>query len=187
MSTVQITAFLLILGTGLTTIGFGIFPSRIYTSDNKQEKMNLLASKSERWVWSQLFVILGSITSVVGSIFLFLAYRNGQVAIPIGIGLLLFVAGHVFWTWQLVLRIVHPEMFAFNTLPAWLFRWYSILTLLGLVSYGFAFWLEGNYLVLGIGLVFASLLVLGLFLKFKGMLPIVYYAMTLAVGITLLL
>jgi len=30
------------------------------------------------------------------------------------------------------------------------------------------------------------LLILGLFLKFKGMPPIVYYAMTLAIGLTLL-
>jgi len=55
-----------------------------------------------------------------------------------------------------------------------------------LAGFGVAFWLQGNYLVLGAGIFLASLLVLGLFLKFKMMPPIVYYAMTLTIGIPLL-
>ena len=186
MNIIQITALLFILGTALTTLGFGLFPSRIYTSNNSQEKLNLLTSKPRQWVLSQSVVLLGSITSVVASIYLYLAFRETRGVLPLGIGLIGFVLGHVFWTWQLVLRIVHPEMMANNTLPAWLFRWYSILVLLGLAGFGIAFWLHGNYAVLGIGLFLVSLLVLGLFLKFKGMLPIVYYVMTLTIGIVLL-
>jgi len=186
MNIIQITALLLILGTALTTTGFGIFPSQIYTEKSNQVKLSLLASKPQRWILSQLVVVLGSITTVAGSIFLFLSFRESQGALPAGIGLVGFVLGHVFWIWQLVLRIVQPKMFAKDELPSWLFKTYSILTLLALAGYGVAFWLQGNYRVLGVGIFVASLLVLGLFLKFKIMPPIVYYAMTLAIGLTLL-
>jgi hypothetical protein len=185
MYIIQVAALLLILGTTLTAIGFGLFPSRIYTSNNQPEKLNLLSSKPRRWVLSQSVVILGGIITMAGSIFLFLAFKESQGALLFGIGMVGLLIGHVFWIWQLVLRIVHPEMFANDTLPGWLFRTYSILILLGLASYGVGFWLQGNYLVLGLGIFFTSLLVLGLFFKFKGMPPIVYYALTLVIGMTL--
>jgi hypothetical protein len=183
---IQTTALLLILGTALTTIGFGIFPSQIYTEKSKQMKLSLLASKPLRWILSQMVVILGAITTMAGSIFLFLAFRVSYGALALGIVLVGFVLGHVFWIWQLVLRIVQPKLFANDELPGWLFTTYSILTLLALAVYGVAFWLQGNYRVLGVGILLPSMLVLGLFLKFKSMPPIVYYAMTLAIGITLL-
>ena len=83
------------------------------------------------------------------------------------------------------MRIVHPEMFANDTLPGWLFETYSILILLGLASYVLAFGCRAItsaprswdifYITVGPGFVF----------KFKGMPPIVYYALTLVIGITL--
>ena len=188
MNIIQITAILLILGAVLTAIGFGIFPSQIYTEKSKQVKLSLLVSKPRRWILAQAVVILGGITTVVGSIslFIFLLYIDSQAALPLGIILAGFVLGHVFWIWQLVLRIIQPKLFANDELPGWLFTTYSVLTLLALAGYGVAFWLQGSYLVLGVGIFLAALLVLGLFLKFKGMPPIVYYVMTLAIGITML-
>ncbi len=186
MNSLQITALLLILGTVLTAAGFGIFPSRIYTSNDRQEKSNLLALKPRRWILSQSVVILGGITTMAGSACLFVAFKESQGALLFGIGTAGFLLGHVFWIWQLVLRIVHPEMFANDTLPGWLFRSYSILVLLALAGYGVGFWLQGDFRLLGIGIFLTSLMVLGLFFKFKGMPPIVYYAMTLVIGIALL-
>jgi len=186
MNIIQVTALLLIAGTALTATGFGIFPSQIYTEKSNQVKMSLLAAKPQRWILSQSVVILGGITTVAGAIIFFLAFRESQGVLLPGIGLIGFVVGHAFWIWQLVLRIVHPEMFGNDTLPGWLFTTYSILTLLALAAYGIGFWLQGDSLVLGIGLSFASLMVLGLFLKFKTMPPIVYYALTLVTGVALL-
>jgi hypothetical protein len=97
-----------------------------------------------------------------------------------------FVLGHVFWIWQLVLRIVQPKLFANDELPGWLFTTYSVLTLFALAGFGVAFWLQGIHQVLGAGIFLGALLVLGLFLKFDSMPPIVYYAMTLVIGLALL-
>jgi hypothetical protein len=182
----QIAAFLLILGTALTATGFGIFPSQIYTEKSHQVKLGLLASNPQRWRLSQWVVILGGITTVSGSIFLFRLFSGHQGALLPGIGLVGFVLGHVFWIWQLVLRIVQPKLFANDELPGWLFTTYSVLTLFALAGFGVAFWLQGIHQVLGAGIFLGALLVLGLFLKFDSMPPIVYYAMTLVIGLALL-
>lgn len=186
MNMIQVTALLLILGTTLTTIGFGIFPSQIFTEKSKQIKLNLLALKPKRWILAQSVVLLGAVTTVVGAIFLFLSFRDSGNVLLFGIGLAAFVFGHVFWIWQLVLRIDQPKLFANDELPGWLFTMYSVLTLLALAGFGLVLWLGGNYLIPGAGIFIASLLVLGLFIRLKMMPPIVYYAMTLAVGVTLL-
>lgn len=182
----QFTALLLIVGSVITAVGFGTFPSQIYTEKSKQVKMILLESKPQRWVVSQAIVILGGIITVAGSIFLFLSFRESHGALPLGTVMAGIVLGHVFWIWQLLLRIVQPNLFANDELPGWLFTTYSMLTLLALAVCGGVFLLQADYRVLGAGILLGSLLVLGLFLKFKSMPPIVYYAMTLVIGVTLL-
>jgi len=186
MNITQITAFLLILGNVLIVTGFGAFPSLIYTGKNVQEKLDLLAALPRRWILSQLLVILGGLVLVASSVFLVLLFGESQGILPAGIGAVGFVLGHVFWIWIVGLRIVEPWRQAKNEFPDWLYKTYSILTLLGLAGFGVAFWLQGIHRVLGVGIFLGALLILGLFLKFKGMPPIVYYTMTLAIGLTLL-
>ena len=186
MENIRITALLLLLGPVLIATGFGIFPSQIYTEKNHLVKLNLLASKPQRWILSQWVVIFGSSTTVAGSIFLIPLFRESQNALLVRLGVVGFALGHVFWIWQLILRIVQPKLFANDGLPGWLFKSYSILVLLALASFGIAFWLQGNYIVLGAGILYGALLVLGLFLKSNNMPPIVYYTMTLTIGLALL-
>ena len=186
MDNIQITALLLILGTGLIYTGFGAFPPRIYTEQNVQEKLNLLAAHPRRWILSQSFVIMGGIATIAGSIFLISLFRESQDALLVRISVVGFVFGHLFWIWHVGLRTALPQKFAKNELPAWLFKIYSIPTLLALAGFGVAFWLQGIHQVLGAGLFLAALLVLFLFLKFKDMPPFVYYAMTLTIAIALL-
>jgi hypothetical protein len=186
MNIYQITALLLILGSTLTNAGFGAFPWRIYTEKNIQEKLNLLAAQPRRWILTQTLVILGGLTSVAGSISLIPLFRGSQGALLAIIGAVAFAFGHVFWIWHVVLRAVQPQAFAKNELPGWLFKPYSILVLLALAGFGVAFWLQGIQLVLGAGIFLGALVILGLYLKFDDMLPFVYYAMTLSIGLTLL-
>ncbi|MGB3714810.1 MAG: hypothetical protein WA996_10310 [Candidatus Promineifilaceae bacterium] len=181
------TALLFILGTGLIYIGFGAFPPRIYTERNVQAKLKLLAEQPRLWRVAQSFVILGGIVAAVASIFLPSVFSGTQAARPATIGAAVFAVGHIPWIWAVGLRAVHPELFAKGELPGWLFRTYSILVLLGLASFGVAFWLQGIYLVLGAGLFLGALLVLALYFKFNDMPPFIYYAITLALGLTLLL
>jgi hypothetical protein len=186
MDILLITAILLILGTLLTAAGFGTFPAVIYTGSNVQEKLDLLAAQPRRWVLSQLLVILGGLVTVAGSVFLVLQFRESRGILPAGISAVGLILGHVLWIWIVGMRIAEPWRQAKDEFPGWLFKTFSILTLLGLAGFGIAFWLQGIYQVLGVGIFLAALLVLGLFLKFKGMPPIVYWTITLAMGLALL-
>ena len=186
MDNIQITALLLILGNMLIVTGFGAFPSLIYSGKNVQEKLDLLTALPRRWVLSQLLVILGGLVLVAGSFFLVLLFIESQGILPAGIGALGFVFGQIFWIWIVGLRIVEPWRQAKDEFPDWLYKTFSILTLLGLASFGVAFWLQGMHRVLGAGIFLGALLILSLFLKLKGMPPITYYVLTLAIGLTLL-
>lgn len=186
MDIIQITALLLILGNMSIVTGFGAFPSLIYTGKNVQEKLDLLTAQPRRWILSQLLVLLGSLVCMSGTVFLNLLFRESQGILPAGFGSFGFVLGSVFWIWIVGLRIVEPRRQAKDEFPGWLYKTFSILTLLGLAGFGIAFWLQGIHQVLGAGIFLGALLVLGLFLKLKGMPPIVYYALTLVIGLTLL-
>lgn len=186
MNTIQTTALTLILGTVLIYTGFGAFPPRIYTEKSVREKLNLLAAWPRRWILSQSFVVLGAITQAAGSILLALVFSGSQGALAAKIGAVAFVFGHVFWIWHLGLRMVEPGRFARGELPGWLYRAYSIPTLLALASFGVAFWLQGIHRALGVGIFLGALLVLGLLFKFSDMPPFIYYLMTLAIALTLL-
>ncbi len=186
MNITQITASLVTLGNLLIIAGFGAFPSLIYTGKNIQEKLDLLTAQPRRWVLSQLLLILGVLTLVAGTVFLSLLFRESQGILPAGIGALGFVFGQIFWIWIVGLRIFEPWRQAKDEFPDWLYKSFSILTLLGLVGFGIAFWLQGIHRILGIGLSLGALLILGVFLKLKGMPPIIYYMLTLSIGLTLL-
>lgn len=182
----QIAAILLILGSTLTNAGFGAFPWRIYTEKNVQEKLKLLAAHSRLWIVTQTLVILGAIASVAGSIFLIPLMGDSQGAFLARVGVLGFGLGHVPWIWHVGLRATQPQKFAKHELLGGLFGAYSLLVLLALACFGAAFWLQGIHRVLGAVIFLVALLVLGLFIKFKDMLPFVYYAMILAIGLALL-
>jgi hypothetical protein len=182
----QVAALLLILGTGLIYTGFGAFPPRIYTEKDIQQKLDLLASHPRRWILCQSLVISGGIASMAGAIMLIPLFGKSQGALLVGIGVIGFVFGHLFWIWHLALRTRYPQKFAKNELPGWLYYAYSIPLLLGLALIGAAFWLQGIHPVLGAGIFLGALLVLGVFLKIKDMPPFIYYALTLTIGLTLL-
>ena len=186
MNITRITALLLILGNILIATGFGAFPSIIYTGKNVQEKLDLLTAQPRRWVLSQLLLILGVLVLVAGTVFLVLLFRDSKGILAAGMGAVGFVFGQVIWIWIVGLRIVEPWRQAKDEFPDWLYKTFSILTLLGLAGFGVAFWLQGIHRMLGVGIFLGALLILGLFLKLKGMPPITYYMLTLAIGLTLL-
>lgn len=186
MNITLIAAFLLMLGTIMSAAGFGSFPPVIYTGRNVQEKLDILAAQPCRWIFSQVLVILGSLIAMGGSVFLVILFRDSRAFIPAGISAVLFILGHIFWIWIVGMRIVEPVRQAKDDFPAWLFPMFSILILSGLAGFGASFWLQGVYLVLGVAIFLAALLILGMFLKFKGMPPIVYFTISLIMGLALL-
>jgi hypothetical protein len=182
----QITALLLVLGTMLIYTGFGVSPWGIYTEQNIQAKLKLLEAQPGRWFVGQAIVILGGIIAVTGFLYLIPIFRDSRgalLALMAGVG---FVLGHIFWFWEVGLRAIRPQRFAKNELPGWWYRTYSIFVLLALAVLGAAFWVQGTHPVLGAGLFGGAGLILVLTIMDKGVPPFVYYAMTLAIGLTLL-
>jgi hypothetical protein len=177
----------LIIGTAIVYVGFSIFPSRIYTTTDTDLKVSLVDTYAGRWTISQMLVILGSTTSIIG-LGLLTSWLQGRITAALAlIGLIAVMVGGVVWTWHLIMRIVDPHRFARGELTFWPFLAYSVLTPVGLATYGIAFWVDGPNTILGIGLVAVALLVLGLEYILKDMPPFVHYAMTLSIGLVLFL
>ncbi len=187
MDPARLPGILLILGTALTYLGFSSFPPRIYTLRVIQEKLDLLAARPGLWTASQILVILGALASIAGALSLPPVFNATPGALAATIAAGGYALGHVFWIWHLGMRISAPQKFARNELPGWLGIAYADLVLLALAAFGGAFWLERTNQLLGAGIFLGALLVLGLYLKIKDMPPFIYYAMTLAIGVTLLL
>jgi len=177
----------LISGTIIVYVGFGSFPSRIYTESNVAVKEGLIESDPRRWRISQALVALGSMVSVAGLALVTVLMQGLAGAALAWVGLVAVIPGLLFWVWHLALRVVSPQDFARGELPRWHYYAYSVLTLAGLAAYGIAFWIEGSTPLFGIGLTFGAAVVLVLLYVFKGMPPFVYYALTLAIGLMLLI
>jgi hypothetical protein len=181
------TGIVLISGTVLTYLGFGIFPSRIYTVRDTAIRLELVQKYPRRWSISQIGVILGAIVSAIGFLMLAPLFKGTDAESLILIGVVAFLLGHILWIWHLILRISDPPAFATATLPAWQFTWYALLTPLGLLICGVSFWLHGANTWLGIGMVVASLAYLAVMAIFKDIPPFVYYLLTLIVGLVLII
>lgn len=183
----SLAGLVLIVGTALVYVGFSIFPSRIYTATDLDLKISLVDKNPQRWTISQSMVILGSAISVVG-LGLVTGWLQGRTGASLTlVGLVAFAVGGVLWIWHLVMRILHPRVFARGELLFWPFLTYSILTPVGLIAYGGAFWLSRINTMLGIGLIAGASIVLVLEYILKDMPPFVHYAMTLAIGLVLFL
>jgi len=186
MDITQISALLLILGTTLIYTGFGVSPWGIYTEQNIQAKSKLLEAQRGRWFVGQAIVIFGGMVAVAGLLYLIPIFRDSQGALLAVMAGVAFVLGHIFWFWEVGLRAVRPQLFAKNELQGWWYRTYSIFVLLALAVLGAAFWVQGTHPVLGAGLFGGAGLTLVLTIIDKGVPPFVYYALTLAIGLTLL-
>ena len=186
MQTNTISLILLILGPLLTGIGFGGMPARVYTEKDIEKRSALMAAMTRRWVICQAFVILGCAITVVGMFFLAGSFRAYPATLLSLIGAVSLAIGHVFWIWHVFLRAVYPQKFTKFELPGWLLQAYSLLTLAALAFFGAAFWVQRDFQALGGGILAATAIIFGMYLKMNDMPPFVYYTMILVTGLVLL-
>ena len=174
------------MGPLLSGVGFGALPTRVYTEKDIEKRSALMAALTRRWVICQAFVILGCSITVGGMFFLAGAFRTYPATWLSMVGALSFAVGHIFWIWHVLLRAAHPQKFARFELPGWLFQAYSLLTLVALAFFGAAFWVQGDFQTLGGGMLAATVIIFGMYLKMNDMPPFVYYTMILVTGLVLL-
>ncbi|MFN2222282.1 MAG: hypothetical protein ACK2UH_07000, partial [Candidatus Promineifilaceae bacterium] len=187
MNQETVAGIALISGTALTYLGFGIFPSRIYTVRDIAIKLELVQTYPRRWSASQIGVILGAVASAIGFLLLAPLFQGTDGANLILFGVVAFLLGHILWIWHLILRIGDPPSFATAKLPSWHFTLYALLAPLGLLICGVSFWLLGAYNWLAIGLVVASLIYLAIMAIYRDIPPFLFYLLTLIIGMVLLI
>jgi hypothetical protein len=188
MNQETVAGIALVGGTALTYVGFSLFPTRIYTIRDTAARLELVQTYPRRWSASQIGVILGAVASAIGFLLLASLFRGTGGANLSLLGVAAFLLGHILWIWHLILRINDPPAFATARLPTWHFTLYALLTPLGLLICGVSFWLHGAYSSwLGIGLVVASLIYLGIMAIYRDIPPFLFYLLTLIVGLVLLI
>ncbi len=186
METESVAGIILVGATAITYAGFGVFPSRIYVTSDADVRIKLVEQYPRRWTLSQTLVMAGGALSVVGLVLVARLFHEPGAILLAWVGAVCFAAGFLFWARHLAARISSPRRFARGELPRLPFQAYSVLTAIGLVAFGLAFWLEGFDQLLGLGLAAGGMIALVVFYIVKDMPPFVYYAMTLVVGLVML-
>lgn len=178
--------------TGIIIVGSVLFLiaafspiSRIFGIRDTAERLEIITAAPIQWIAAQVLFALGSLVTAVG--IGMLAYRmSGQsFAIYLYSTTVLTGIGALLWSWHVYMRAVDPALFTSGGIPFWLFGGYSLMTILGLALMGIALlqapiqpWVGS--LALGTAVLF---LLLGLL--FRDMPPLVYYVVTLTVGVAL--
>jgi hypothetical protein len=128
---------------------------------------------------------LGAAVPAIGLALLAPTLQPGQAALIQYLAVAFLIVGVAFWGWLLYMRAVDPAGFARGAMPAWLFIAYTVLTNVGLMTFGAALLVAGYPVWLGALAVAGGLIFLAAFLIFKDLPPFVYYVLLLVAGVAL--
>jgi hypothetical protein len=179
------TALTIVVGSILFLAAAFAPISRVFAVRDSAQKLEMILGAPNQWVVAQLLFALGSLVTVVGVGMLAYRMSGHGVAIYLRISAAVMGIGALLWTWHVFVRAVEPALFTAGQIPVALFAGYSLLTIVGLALLGVAL-LQAGYqpwvawLAMGSAALF---LVLGL--AFGDMPPLVYYLVTLTIGIVL--
>lgn len=185
MHNVQLTGVLLIVGSALFLFSAFAMPgvSRIYMESSAAGRIQIVQTYPSTWILHNILFLLGSTITAVALVQLTSLLPNHNGKLWLWLGALFILLAVIPWDWHLMLRLIHPEAFARNALPIWLFPTFTLLTLSGLGMLGMGFldtplpiWLAWVH----IG---GAVLLVLLFGVFRDMPPFVYYLFTLTTGI----
>lgn len=152
---------LVVAGSVVFLLGAAIGVPRVFTTADPQERADLLAANVVRWRSAQVPYAAGPLLVAVG-IGLAGRDRAWSVGLVLTVAFLSLVAGALTWTLSCAARGIHPDDFARGRLPAWPFRAYVVLTIVGLAMLGVSLLLADNlhgagWLVLALDASFVAL------------------------------
>ena len=183
----RVSGILIIVGSALflcaanTPISFRVFaPGR-----SASRKLAAIRGSPTAWSVTQILFGLGASVTVIG--IGVLAYGLGRQP-PVWLiwtSVALLTLAVVLWLWHLYARTVDPDAFAEGRWPRWPLLAYFMLTEAGLAILGYAL-LRGD-LAMWIGwmLIGSMVLLFVLTLIFRDMPPLMFYLVTLILGIAL--
>jgi hypothetical protein len=159
--------------------------SRVFGIRDATQRLDIILGAPNQWAAAQLLFALGSLVTVVGIGMLAYRMSGHGVAVYLRISAAVMGIGALLWTWHVFVRAMEPALFTAGQIPVALFAGYSLLTIVGLALLGIALLQAGfqpwiAWLAMGSAALF---LVLGL--AFGDLPPLVYYLVTLTIGIVL--
>jgi hypothetical protein len=181
----RVSAITIITGSVLFLVAAFSPISRIFGMPDAAGRLEIVAGAPDQWLLAQLLFALGSIVTAVG-IGLVAARTAGQgFTIYLTTSAVVVTVGALLWCWHVYLRAAEPARFIAGELPLWPFAAYSLLTMAGLALLGTALLQTTLPTWVGRLPIGSAALFLILALVFGDMPPLVYYLITLTIGVVL--
>lgn len=176
----------LVTGSGVFLVGAAVAVPRVFTEPDPQVRLAMLQERRAAWQAGQPLYALGPLLVGLGvAVAAHDAGGTGALLLAVSAGLLL--AGALAWTVDVALRARRIEDFVLGRLPAWPFPVYVVATCAGLGLLGAGLLREGVTAYLGWAVLVLSGVFLVAFLVARDIPPFVFYVLTLAVGLVLVL
>jgi hypothetical protein len=157
--------------------------SRVFGEPLAENKLDIIMKSLNQWRITQFLFAAGAIVTCIGIGLTGILFHNQSLSNTIYLSAALLLGGAIFWSWHVYLRAVDPFSFTEGIIPAWLFILYTFLTQAGLIVFGVALLRMGlpgwpGWLMIGSMTLFFILTII-----FRDMPPLVYYIITLVVGV----
>ncbi len=188
----RIAAPLIVLGSVLFfCAAFAPLSFKAFTGTPESQAAAISAAPRS-WVILNILFLAGAVLAAAGIVLHALSLAAGapnsmlRTAAWVGAGLV--AVGVLPWTVVVVRRIVTPSSHwaGVSDNLSWLFAAYVVLTLVGLMAYGYALSLAGFPAWLAWGATGLAALALAGYFIFGDMPPFVFYVITLVIGLVLL-
>ena len=162
------------------------FPFGSFRKSPPTRKLEVIRASPTAWSVAQILFGLGALVTAIGVGLLAYALRRQPSAWLIWVSVAVLVLAAVLWLWHLYRRTVDPVAFAEGRWLRWPLLAYFMLTEIGLAILGYA--LLSSVLPSWIGwmLIGSMVLLFVLTLIYRDMPPLMFYLVTLIVGIALL-
>ena len=183
----QVSAAVIILGSVLFVIGANLpISSRVFPEPSAVKRLESITDAPGDWIAAQVLLALGAIITVLGIALLAYHVRDQSFAVLMWISTAVLVLGVALWLWNVGARASDPAAFADGSLPTWPQFLSFVLTEVGLAIFGVALLYSSLPAWVGWVVVISMVLMLVLTFVLGDTVPLVFYLVTLLVGVVLL-
>jgi len=187
MNTQKIAAIALIIGSIFFLVAaFSPVSMAFFTERDEVTRLEIALDNRRAWTVSQILFSLGAVVAAVGIGLASYHFRSLAGPVLPFLAVAVVVAGAAFWSWHVYLRTVDPAALVEGTLPAWYFIAYTLLTQVGLITFGILLLRAAIPGWVGWVVIGGAILLFTVYLIVKDVPPFLYYILTLLMGIMMI-